>query len=264
MSHFSAEVAGYMSAPAFTVAIHNSLDEVYRRLDAAQVSSLAVTDDGKLVGVITRTDLLEVGKRQAGSSKQAELLTFPNQQVQEIMTKDVLTVTGGDSIEEAAQLMVKNRVHRVYVVHEGLPTGVVSTRDVMLAIRDKRMNKPISDFMSSPIFSIRASEPISLAGERLEKARVSGLVVVDDGLPVGVFTQSVALKARHMPKGTPVEECMSPAILLLSPSTPVFRAAAQAAAMEVRRVVAWDGNKVSGILTGLDFARAAAPSLVKG
>lgn len=264
MSHFTAEVGSYMSAPAFTVATHNTLDEVYRRLSAAQVSSLAVTDDGQLVGVITRTDLLKVGKRQAGSSKQAELLTFPQQQVHEVMSKDLLTVTAKDTIEKTAELMVKNRVHRVYVVHEGLPTGVLSTRDVMLVIRDKRMNKPISDFMSSPIFSIRAQEPISLASERLEKARVSGLVVVDDGLPVGVFTQSVALDARHLPQGTPVENCMSPAILLLSPSTPVFRAAAQAAAMEVRRIVAWDGQKVSGILTGLDFARAAAPTLVKG
>ena len=91
---------------------------------------------------------------------------------------------------------------------------------------------------------------------------MSGLVVVDDGLPVGVFTQGVALEARHLARETPVEQAMNSAILLLSPNTPIFRAAAQAAAMEVRRVVAWDGNKACGILTGLDFTKAAATEKV--
>lgn len=259
MSHFTAEVGAYMSAPAFTVSTDTSLEEVYRSLRASHVSSLAVTQDGKLAGVITRTDILRIGKRQAGSSKRAELLTLPNQSAHELMSKELLTVSPEDTIESAAQLMLKNRVHRVYVTQDGRPVGVLSTRDIMLVIRDKRLNKPISTFMSSPIFSIRAQEPISLASERLEKARVSGLVVMDDGLPVGVFTQSVALNARYLPRETPVEEFMSPAILLLGPSTPVFRAAAQAATMEVRRVIVWDGHKVSGILTGLDFTRAAAP-----
>lgn len=263
MSHFNVEVSTYMSSPVRTIAADASLEAVYAELEKAGVSSLAVVEGAELVGVVTRTDLLRLGQRQSGNSRQAKLLTFPNQTVAEVMSAEPVTVAPGDTIDKAADLMSEGRFHRIYVCEDGKPVGVLSTRDIMLAIRDKRLNKPISTFMSSPVFTVRASEPISLATERLEKARVSGLVVVDERWPVGVFTQSVALAARHLPRETPVEEAMSSAMLLLDPETPVFRAAGQAAVMEVRRVVAWDGKAVQGILTGLDFARVAAPSATR-
>lgn len=263
MSHFNVEVQLYMSTPALSVERNTLLEQVHAKMQAAQVSSLAVTDGDKMVGVITRTDLLRLGQRQAGKRLGADLLTFPNQKVEEAMTTELVTVAPGDKVDQAADLMLKGRLHRVYVVEGGALKGVLSTRDIMSAIRDKKLNKPISAFMSSPIYSVRAGEPISLASERLERARVSGLVVVDDDYPVGVFTQSVALAAKELPRETPIEEVMSSAILLLSPQTPIFRAAAQAAEMEVRRVIVWDGKKVEGILTGLDFARAASPQTAR-
>ena len=259
MSHFNVEVEHYMSSPALSVTPDTLLDEVYEKMQETHISSLGVTEGDKLVGVITRTDLLRLGHRQAGKRRGAELLTLPSQKVSEVMTTELVTVAPGSKLDQAADLMLRGRLHRVYVVDGDQLKGVLSTRDVMSAIHDKRLNKPISAFMSSPIFSVRAGEPISLASERLEKARVSGLVVLDDRYPVGVFTQSVALACKELPRETPIEEVMSSAILLLSPHTPIFRAAAQAAAMEVRRVIVWDGKKVDGILTGLDFARAASP-----
>ena len=51
---------------------------------------------------------------------------------------------------------------------------------------------------------------------------------------------------------------MSPSILLLDGQTPIHRAAAQARATRVRRVVALENGRPRGILTGLDFAKAAA------
>jgi hypothetical protein len=47
-------------------------------------------------------------------------------------------------------------------------------------------------------------------------------------------------------------------MLALETTTPLHRAAAQAAALRVRRVIAVKNRRIEGILTGLDFARAAA------
>jgi CBS domain-containing protein len=136
--------------------------------------------------------------------------------------------------------------------------GVLSTKDVMRAIRDKRVKSPIREWMSSPVFTIRADEPVSLAVERLVKAHVTGLVVVEDDWPIGLFTQREALEARDRERNTPVEETMSAALLALDIDTELHRAAAQAAATRVRRVVAVRGRRMEGILTGIDFARAAS------
>jgi len=257
VSNFQMPVSLYMSAPVQYVKPDDSIGVAYRRMLELRVSSLAVCDvPSRLVGVISRSDLLRIGQRQAGSHGKAALLTLPEKAVSRRMTREVLTVAPGDSLSEAARIMVEGRVHRVFVVDEGALTGVLSTRDLMLAIRDKRVNQPIAQWMSSPLFTVRCEEPLSLATERLGKARVSGLVVLEGDWPVGVFTESEALAARDAPRDLPIEECMSAAMLTLPVDTTLHRAAAQAAALGVRRVIAVQGRDIRGILSGLDFARA--------
>jgi predicted transcriptional regulator len=248
----------YMSVPAYTVREDVDLREAQRRLTGLTISSLAVVDaDEQLVGVISRTDLIQTGQRQAGGQGKAALLTLPDMPVTRRMSKEVVTVKTDTPVAEAARRMVEGHFHRVYVTEAGKLAAVLSTRDVMLAIRDKRVRAPISSAMSSPVFTIRHNEPISLATERLGKARVTGLVVVEDGWPVGLYTQREALEAKDEARETPVEAVMSAAMLALDMGTPIFRAAEQAAAVRVRRVIAVKGQRMEGILTGLDFARFA-------
>ena len=175
------------------------------------------------------------------------------------MTREVTTVTPDETVGAAASKMWKARVHRVVVVDEaGHPAGIFSTQDVMKAVRDKRLNHPLSGYMHAPVFTVRTTEPISLAAERLERAGVSGLAVVDEGWPVGVFTSEEALAWREQPRDTPVEEAMSAALLVLDEGVRMHRAAAQALEMNVRRILVTRGGTLAGILSGLDFARAAA------
>jgi predicted transcriptional regulator len=237
---------------------NDNLQTVQQRLGELGISSLAVvSDEGKLVGVISQTDLIRVGRRQAGSRGKAALLTLPKKKVSRRMATEVVTVGSQEPLSVAAKKMVESRFHRIFVVDSAGLVGVLSTKDVMLAIRDKRVNHPISQWMSSPVFTIRHSEPISLATERLAKARITGLVVVEDDSPVGLFTHREALEARDEPRDLPVEEAMSAAMLALAVDTPLHRAAAQAAELNVRRIVAMKGPKMEGILSGIDFARAA-------
>jgi CBS domain-containing protein len=256
LSHFAVPVELYMTSPVHSVRPEEDLRRVQELVSALSVSSLPVVDEAhRLVGVISLTDLLRVGRRQTGLQGQAPLLTLPRQRVAKHMTSTVLTIGLGDTLELAAALMLRARVHRVFVMDGERLAGVLSTLDLMRAVRDKRANHPLSEFMSAPIFSVRAEEPISLATERLEKAHVRGLVVLDDDWPVGIFTQREALEARDLSRETPVEQAMSYSILVLDAAMPVHRAAAQAAALRVRRVVAANGRRIAGVLTGLDFAR---------
>ena len=51
---------------------------------------------------------------------------------------------------------------------------------------------------------------------------------------------------------------MSYAMLCLRASTPLYRAAAHAHATRARRVLVSENRRVTGVLTGIDFARAIA------
>ena len=50
---------------------------------------------------------------------------------------------------------------------------------------------------------------------------------------------------------------MNPAMLSLDADTPLYRAAEQAEALRVRRVIVVRSQRIVGVLTDVDFARAA-------
>jgi signal-transduction protein with cAMP-binding, CBS, and nucleotidyltransferase domain len=144
------------------------------------------------------------------------------------------------------------------VVDRGRLIGVTSTKDVMRAVRDRRVTTPIRQLMTDAVITVEFDDTVSVALERLEKARISGLVVVEDDWPIGVFTQIEALESKDVAHDTPVEEVLSPAMLCLDVATPLHRAAAHAGAMDVRRIIAVHDRRIEGILSGIDFARAVA------
>jgi predicted transcriptional regulator len=261
MVSYALPIADYMTAPVEAISRNASIHEAYAVMARRLVSSLPVlADDGGLAGVLSRSDLLRLGRYRPEKSGRAEaLVTFPEQKVHEVMTPDVVTLGATDVIADACKAMVDRHIHRVYVHDDGGGVmGVLSTRDVMVAIRDKRHATPLSELMSSPVFTIRHNEPVAMATERLEKARITGLVVVEDEWPVGVFTQREALQARELAPDAPVEDAMGFAMVCMPHDARLHRAAAQASAMRVRRIIAVRNGKVAGILSGLDFARAAA------
>lgn len=259
MSNFQVPVELFMHSPVVTVRPDAGLDDAFRTMTDRGISSLPVVDaDDRLLGILSRTDLLRVASRESGIRADASSLTLPDRPVSEEMTGEVRTVARDEDLEVAARQMVKHRIHRVVVTEDDRPVGILSTRDLMLALEEKGVNHPVREFMSSPVFTIRAEEPLAMAVERLEKARVTGLVVVEDDWPVGLFSQTEAMEARDLPRSTAVGDVMNPRILTLAPGTRLHRAAAQAAATRVRRIVVQDGDRLVGILTGLDFARAVS------
>lgn len=259
MSHFASPVDQHASRPVHAVRPEWQLSEALELMTAKGVSSLAVTDgNNRLLGVVSRTDILREARRAAGENGGAGGIEIPRTAVARAMTTEPLSVPTGSTVQEAAAKMVAKRVHRIFVTDAEELAAVLTTRDLMDAIALKRVNKEIGRYASSPVFTIRATEGLSLATERLEKARVSGLVVLDGDWPVGIFAQREALAAKDLKADTPVEAVMSPSILLLDATTPLHRAAAQARATRVRRVVALESGKTAGILTGLDFARACS------
>jgi CBS domain-containing protein len=252
-----------MTRNVATVELDAMLPFVAEQLDTRRVSAVAVVDaKGAIVGVLSRTDLLRVGRIQAGSHRKAAVLTLPEQQAGELVAKIARTpivVTSATPLREAAQQMCEHHVHRLFVVDDGKLAGVVSTLDMMNAVTDARVEAPITEIMSSPVFKVQAQQPIGLAVERLEQARVSGLVVVDeDDWPVGVFTQVEAMEARELPRDTKIEDVFDPSMLCLPVTTKIHRAAAQAGRLEVRWIIPCREREAVGIITGLDFAKLVA------
>jgi CBS domain-containing protein len=132
-----------MTTNVITVLPEAPLKEAARRMISAGVSGLPVTDEsGALVGVITEADFVkaESGRRAATRARLLRWLTnqqeMPNerQTVDNVMTKDVITLPPDADHAEAARVMNKARIKRVLIVDEsGKLCGLVSRSDILRA-----------------------------------------------------------------------------------------------------------------------------------
>jgi CBS domain-containing protein len=251
MANFEMPVTEYMTRPVETIRIGESLVAVDAMLTEHGVSALGVVSDaGELKGVVSRTDLLHAAVLSQGMT-----FRIPNRPVEEIMESPALQVSMDAPLAEAAKLMLKKHVHRIFVTRAGQPEGVISTRDLMRAVGDKRIKTPISEIASGSVVKVKTEDPIAMAVDRLDLSNKHGLVVVEGGFPVGIFDQACALQARRLAPNTAVENAMNVRILILPAAMGLGRAAAQALAMNVRRILIENDRGVTGIIGGLDFAR---------
>lgn len=251
-------VREYMSNALVSVLPSTSLGEVQQILEDRDVSAVPVIGaDGALLGILSTTDLLRVARVEMTSPRVSKVVP-PPQLAADLMKKNVVTIDEGAPVREAAAKMVDHRIHRVVVLRSGKPVGVVSARDAMRAVLFHHIEAPIERIMTSPVETIDLGEPIRVAIERLADANVRGLVVVDDGWPIGVFTHNEALRCRALPPEllkAPLEEVMSYEMFCLNVSTPLYRAAGHAIQMRVRRLLVVADRRLCGIVTGFDLVR---------
>jgi CBS domain-containing protein len=121
-------VADVMTIDPVVVEVDASLEEATRLFHANSVTGLPVIDaDGDLVGVISQTDVVAVMDSPIGRL----IRTKPNGlRVGEVMSSPAITVPMTGSLDDAARLMLDNRVHRLVATDDaGRPVGVLSAID---------------------------------------------------------------------------------------------------------------------------------------
>lgn len=236
-----------------------TLEEVAACLAEHTISSVLVLDGDRPDGVLSRTDLVRLGRREAAGHG-AALLTLPLRRAAEVASRPIRTIRADESVSVAAARMAKHRIHRLFVAQGGWFSGVFSTRDLLGAIANHGVETPIAHVMSEGAFTIPASATIAHATDRLLATHASGIVVVDEEeWPLGIYTSTEALAARHLPSTSPVEAAMNPSILCMHGLAPLHRAAALAAASNARRILVIERRRrCTGVVSPLDMARAVS------
>jgi predicted transcriptional regulator len=116
-------VSTIMAKDLSTVRPELGIDDLEALLLAKGISGAPVVDDdGKPIGIVSKTDLL--GRKSPQWSDRLK--------VRDIMMHTAFAVSENESIAKAAGLMAFEGVHRVAVVDlSGTVTGVVSPLDIM-------------------------------------------------------------------------------------------------------------------------------------
>ncbi len=259
MNVFDRPVTTYMSRKLETAAPSADLHSLLQTMETRRLSAIPIVNPANVpLGIVSRTDLIHAGLHNIGLRGTSPSLALPNRTAGDLMTPAPVFVAPTLSLREAAHILVDRAIHRVLVVEDQRLIGVLSTLDLAAATYDARIATPISAWMTSPVVTVDAAQPIAAADDLLDRLHVSAVVVVENEWPVGIFGQVEALLCRDLPRDTPVGTVLDPAMICMPGTVRVFRAAAQASQLDVRRVIVTRGPDLAGILGGLDFARIAA------
>ena len=124
MGYMETIVRDLMTSPAVTCAADDTLGEAARAMQEADTGSVVVTDEGKVVGILTERDVLRAAA--SGEDLSASMVSA-------WMTRDPQSASPDISVEDAAQIMLLNGFRHLPVVDGRTVCGVVSLRDLFAA-----------------------------------------------------------------------------------------------------------------------------------
>jgi acetoin utilization protein AcuB len=121
-----------MTPRPITIRKSDSVDEGLRLMREKQIRRLPVIDkSGKLVGIVSRQDLLRVSPSPATSLSIYEIPYLLSKiKIEDVMTEDVVTVTVDTPLEDAARIMADSRIGGLPVTKDGKLVGIITETDM--------------------------------------------------------------------------------------------------------------------------------------
>ena len=153
-----------MTSDVVHVEIPGNRDDVLKILKRTGISGVPVIKSKKLVGIITRKDLL-----QKPEETQLGLL----------MTTKPVTISPDADIREAARLLVTRRIRRLPVVESGKLVGLLSVADMIHAIAQMKIKEEIKDSFMSQTFALWEETPLPVVGRVMEISGVDAIPILD-------------------------------------------------------------------------------------
>ena len=141
----------------------------------------------------------------------------------DIMTREVITVSANDRVEEVARLLVENKISGIPVINdERHVVGIITEKDLMVRARELRvpfyvtlfdsiifLDNPIrfnndikkytattvKDAMTTKVQVVEEDTPIGLIVEIMQSKEINRVPVVRHGKLVGIITRNDILKS---------------------------------------------------------------------
>jgi CBS domain-containing protein len=157
-------VRDYMTSDVVHVEIPGNRDDVLKILKRTGISGVPVIKNKKLVGIITRKDLLRNPEET---------------QLGLLMTTKPVTVNPDEDIRDAARAMVTQKIRRLPVVENSKLVGLLSVADLIHAIAQMKIRDEIKDIYMSQTFALWEETPLPLVGRVMEISGVDAIPILD-------------------------------------------------------------------------------------
>lgn len=139
-----------MESSVVCIGPHEGLIETSERLINSRVTGMPVVEEGRLVGIVTRSDIVRAPvllksmdeyvsdhlqednlQRQPRTEIESFRSRLEHLTVADFMTTGVVTCAPDTPVEEIGTKMVRRHIHRIVVVDNDRPVGIVGSLDLV-------------------------------------------------------------------------------------------------------------------------------------
>jgi CBS domain-containing protein len=173
-----------MSYPLIKVSLKSSIKEAAQIMIEKKIRRLAVSDSGKVVGIVTAADLI----RCLPATPEAMHAWF---EVDYFMSKDVISADEETAVEDVAKMMGEKSIGSVIIIsHDGEPIGIFTERDLLTKFLAKNQSLKISvgKACSSPLITAPLGISIHDAAAIMTSKHVKRLPITKDGKLMGILS----------------------------------------------------------------------------
>jgi CBS domain-containing protein len=139
-------VRDVMTPGVRSVSPSQSLAEAAEVMKSEDVGSVPVVEEGRLAGIVTDRDIVI---RAVADRRDPQTV-----EVDEVASRDLVTVEPEQDLDEALALMARHQVRRLPVVERGQLVGMLAQADVALEAKEKKVGETVEQ-ISQPTSTAR-------------------------------------------------------------------------------------------------------------
>jgi CBS domain-containing protein len=173
-----------MTSDVVHVEIPGNRDDVLKILKRTGISGVPVIKNKKIVGIITRKDLLRKPEET---------------QLGLLMTAKPVTIKPDTDIIEAARILITHKIRRLPVVEDGHLVGLLSVADLIHALAQLKVKEEIKEQYMSQTFALWEETPLPVVGRVMEISGVDAIPILDaENRLVGIISERDLIRSSSI------------------------------------------------------------------
>ena len=246
-------IGEYASSPVVAVESDSTVLDAMKLMSENCISCVIVLAHGEPIGILTERDIVFAANW---------LLGQPDLLIKEVMNKPVMTASEDMSVAQAYRVFNQHNIRHLVVLDAHLDmVGIFTQTDLVRSLREEAFAgvSDLIELMTSKILNVARDVPARYALSLMARRSVSCVVVVEDSIPVGMFTERDVVRCVadgiDLTTAT-VGDVMSSSIVTAPMTTAPHATIGMMREKTVRRVLVVDDlGGVAGILTQTDIGR---------
>lgn len=180
-------VTDVMTTPVSSAAPNLSIFEASRMMESENIKRLPILQDGRLLGIVTLTDLTQA------------LASYGMwRSVGEVMRQNVVSIYRGARVADAAAIMTEHNISCLIVMEDDKTVGILTERDLfkkIVALERDPTQTAVEEIMSGSVISVPPTCSIYNATRAIEEKKIRHLAIMDGKKLLGIVTQTDIFRA---------------------------------------------------------------------